>query len=117
MSRDPAGAALSSANQRIQCFCRTRLFSTPACWLVAGLVLCAGTIAGVPSTSAIAIKRSLAWMDFIEIPPSNPRRSSIKPTDSGEGVREYDSRLALAFPLGGGFGFVFRGGGDLWLFV
>jgi len=44
MSRDPAEAALSSANQRIECFCRTRLFSTPVCWLIAGLLLCAGTV-------------------------------------------------------------------------
>ena len=44
MSRDPAEAGLSSANQRIECFCRTRLFSTPVCWLIAGLLLCAGTV-------------------------------------------------------------------------
>src|SRR6476659_1961077 len=54
MSRDPAEAALSSANQRIECFCRTRLFSTPVCWLIAGLLLCAGTV-------SFAVESALKW--------------------------------------------------------
>ena len=43
MTRDPAGAALSSAYQRIECFCRTRIFSTSPLWLIAGFLLCIGT--------------------------------------------------------------------------
>jgi outer membrane protein len=39
MSRDPAEAALSSAHQRIECFCRTRIFSTSWRWLMASLLV------------------------------------------------------------------------------
>jgi outer membrane protein TolC len=41
MSRNPAGAVFSPAYQRIECFCRTRLYPTPLRWLLAGLLLLA----------------------------------------------------------------------------
>jgi len=56
MTRDPAGAAFSSANQRIECFCRTRFFSTPLRWLMASLLLLASdrVVSAQPSPSPSA---------------------------------------------------------------
>ncbi len=53
MSRDPAGAVLSSANQRIECFCRTRLFSNSFRWLIACVLVLAAeaAILAAPSPS------------------------------------------------------------------
>jgi outer membrane protein TolC len=42
MSRDPAGAVISSAYQRIECFCRTRIFSVALFGLSASLLLLVG---------------------------------------------------------------------------
>ncbi len=42
MTRDPAEAAVSSAFQWSECFCRTRIFSRSLRWLIAGLLLFAG---------------------------------------------------------------------------
>ena len=39
MSRDLAGAVISSAYQRIECFCRTRNLTNPLRWLIAGLLV------------------------------------------------------------------------------
>jgi len=50
MSRDPAGAVISSAFQRIECFCRTRIFSfSQRNWLPHALVaaaICSTVYAG-----------------------------------------------------------------------
>jgi len=42
MSRDPAGAVISSAFQRIECFCRTRKFISASLGLIASLLLFVG---------------------------------------------------------------------------
>src|SRR3954451_20040490 len=42
MSCDPAGAVISSAYQRIECFCRTRKFISASVGLIAGLLLFVG---------------------------------------------------------------------------
>ncbi len=47
MSRDPAGAVILSAYQRIECFCRTRIFSSPQrrqAASVLGLLILASTV-------------------------------------------------------------------------
>ena len=50
MSREPAGAVISSAIQRIKCFCRTRIFlSSPPYWLtllLAVAAVCSAVFAG-----------------------------------------------------------------------
>src|SRR5450432_2329099 len=59
MSRDPAGAVIVSAFQRIECFCRTRIFSSPQrcqAAFVLGLLILASTVFAGQSAEALREK-------------------------------------------------------------
>ena len=90
MSRDPAGAVISSAFQRIECFCRTRKFISASLGLIASLLLFVGGSALSVESSSAGITIGRAPLPFVHTNHYLSELADMQTFASGSSKRRYD---------------------------